>query len=146
MGQLVRDTGPLIAMPRRVFVAFGGKEADDPAISERMVGLIRIVESNFRAAGYDDSNFRFVVVPDAFHTESAWAAPAARRAHVPVRRLEGTASSRELTAARRTGRSALRAELQLSEPVVDDQRVEDAEHVHADQQGRLRLERPCWRI
>jgi predicted alpha/beta superfamily hydrolase len=74
MGQLVRDTGPLIAMPRKVFFAFGGKEADDPAISERMIGLIRIVETNFRAAGYDDSNLRFVVVPDARHTESAWAA------------------------------------------------------------------------
>ena len=74
MGQLVRDTGPLIAMPRKVFVAFGGKEADDPAISERMIGLIRIVESNFRAAGYDDSSFQFVVIPDARHTESAWAA------------------------------------------------------------------------
>ena len=74
MGQLVRDTAPLIAMPRKVFFAFGGKEADDPAISERMVGLIRIVESNFRAAGYDDSTFRFVVEPEARHTESAWAA------------------------------------------------------------------------
>jgi len=74
MGQLVRDTAPLIAMPRKVFFAFGGKEADDPAISARMISLIRTVESNFRAAGYDDSNFRFVVVPDALHTESAWAA------------------------------------------------------------------------
>ena len=74
MGQLVRDTAPLIAMPRKVFFGFGGKEADDPAISARMIGLIRIVESNFRAAGYDESNFRFVVEPDALHTESAWAA------------------------------------------------------------------------
>jgi hypothetical protein len=61
-------------MPRKVFFGFGGKEAGDPAISARMIGLIRIVESNFRAAGYDDSNFRFVVEPDALHTESAWAA------------------------------------------------------------------------
>jgi predicted alpha/beta superfamily hydrolase len=74
MGQLVRDTAPLIAMPRKVFFGFGGKEADDPAISARMIGLIRIVESNFRTAGYDDSNFRFVIGPDAIHTESAWAA------------------------------------------------------------------------
>ena len=74
MGQLVRDTGPLIAMPRKVFFAFGGKEADDPVVSERMIGLIRIVESNFRAVGCDDSNFRFVVEPDARHTESACAA------------------------------------------------------------------------
>jgi hypothetical protein len=38
-----------------------------------LIGLIRVVESNFRAAGYDDSNFRFVVDPAAEHTESAWA-------------------------------------------------------------------------
>lgn len=73
MGQLVRDTSPLTAMPAKVFVAFGGKEADDPAINDKMIDLIRVVEGNFRAAGYDDSNFRFVVEPDALHTESAWA-------------------------------------------------------------------------
>lgn len=74
MGQLVRDTSPLIAMPNKVFVAFGGKEGDNPAIVDKMIGLIRIVESNFKAAGYDDTNFRFVVDPNAQHTESAWAA------------------------------------------------------------------------
>jgi hypothetical protein len=37
-----------------------------------MVGLIRQVETNVRAAGYDDTNFRFVVDPDAEHTEAAW--------------------------------------------------------------------------
>ncbi len=73
MGQLVRDTSPLVAMPARVFVAFGGKEADDPVISAKMIGLIRQVESNFHAAGYDATNFRFVVEPDALHTETAWA-------------------------------------------------------------------------
>jgi predicted alpha/beta superfamily hydrolase len=72
MGQLVRDTSPLVALPVKVFVAFGGKEAPDPVISEKMIGLIRQVETNFRAAGYDDSNFRFVVDPDAMHTEAAW--------------------------------------------------------------------------
>jgi predicted alpha/beta superfamily hydrolase len=73
MGQLVRDTSPLIAMPAKVFVAFGGKEADDPAVSQRMIGLIQQVEANFRAAGYDDSTFRFVVEPEALHNEPAWA-------------------------------------------------------------------------
>ena len=72
MGQLVRDTGPLVANPRKVFVAFGGKEVGDPAISERVIGLIRQVESNFQAAGYDSTNFRVVVEPDAKHTEAAW--------------------------------------------------------------------------
>jgi predicted alpha/beta superfamily hydrolase len=73
MGQLVRDTSPLVAMPVKVFVAFGGKEGNDPAITGKLIGLIRVVESNFRAAGYDESNFRFVVDPAAGHTESAWA-------------------------------------------------------------------------
>jgi len=72
MGQLVRDTSPLVALPMKVFAAFGGKEASDPMISEKMIGLIRQVETNFHAAGYDDSNFRFVVDPDAVHTEAAW--------------------------------------------------------------------------
>jgi predicted alpha/beta superfamily hydrolase len=73
MGQLVRDTSPLVALPVKVFVAFGGKEGDDPVIIDKMTGLIRQVESNFRAAGYDDSNFRFVLEPDGLHTETTWA-------------------------------------------------------------------------
>jgi predicted alpha/beta superfamily hydrolase len=73
MGQLVRDTSPLIAMPAKVFIAFGGKEADNPAVNDKMVGLVRLVEANFRAAGYDDSNIRVVIEPDALHSEPAWA-------------------------------------------------------------------------
>jgi predicted alpha/beta superfamily hydrolase len=72
MGQLVRDTSPLVALPVKVFMAFGGREADEPVISEKLIGLVRQVESNFHAAGYDDSNFRVVVDPDAVHTEAAW--------------------------------------------------------------------------
>jgi predicted alpha/beta superfamily hydrolase len=73
MGQLVRDTNPLVVMPQKVFVGFGGKEASEPKYNDKMVSLIRQVETNFRAAGYDDSNFRFVVDPEAEHTEAAWA-------------------------------------------------------------------------
>ena len=72
MGQLVRDTSPLAAMPRKVFVAFGGKEASDPYISQKMIGFVRQVESNFHAAGYDETNFRVVIDPKAEHTEAAW--------------------------------------------------------------------------
>lgn len=72
MGQLVRDTSPLVALPEKVFMAFGGKEAGDPAISERLIDLVRRVETNFRAAGYDETNLRVVVEPDAMHTEAAW--------------------------------------------------------------------------
>ncbi len=35
MGQLVRDTSPLVALPEKVFVAFGGKEASDPSSATR---------------------------------------------------------------------------------------------------------------
>jgi predicted alpha/beta superfamily hydrolase len=73
MAQLVRDTRPLVALPVKVFVAFGGKEAGDPGINERMVGLIREVEANFQAAGYDATNFRVVIEPEALHNETAWA-------------------------------------------------------------------------
>jgi predicted alpha/beta superfamily hydrolase len=72
MGQLVRDTDPLIALPRKVFMAFGGKEVGDPAINARLVGLVRQVESHFHAAGYDETSVRVVVEPDALHTEAAW--------------------------------------------------------------------------
>ncbi len=72
MGQLVRDTDPLVAMPVKVFLGFGGREADDPAINARLVGLVQRVEANFRAAGYDESNLRFVLDPEALHTEAAW--------------------------------------------------------------------------
>ena len=74
MGQLVRDTSPLTVMPSKVFVATGGKEASDPAVNAKMVGLLRHLEANFRAAGYDDSNLRVVVEPGAQHTEAAWRA------------------------------------------------------------------------
>jgi predicted alpha/beta superfamily hydrolase len=72
MGQLVRDTSPLIAMPRKVFIGFGGKEIGDPDVSERAIGLVRQVEANFRAAGFDDTNLQVVIDPDAEHNEPAW--------------------------------------------------------------------------
>jgi predicted alpha/beta superfamily hydrolase len=73
MGQLVRDTHPLIAMPQKVFIAFGGKEGDNEASVQKMISLIRMVQANFREAGYDDSSFRFIVDPEAKHDEPAWA-------------------------------------------------------------------------
>jgi predicted alpha/beta superfamily hydrolase len=73
MGQLIRDTSPLVAMPRRVFVAFGAKEIDDPVISGKLIDLVRLLEANFRAACYDDSNLRVVIDPDGRHSEPDWA-------------------------------------------------------------------------
>ena len=72
MGQLVRDTSPLIALPNRVFIGFGGQEGGAD-MNQKMVGLVRSVQANFRAAGYDDSNLRVVIQPDAKHDEPAWA-------------------------------------------------------------------------
>ena len=74
MGQLVRDTSPLVALPRRVFFAFGGREGGgDAREMALMTGLMHLVEANFRAAGYDDSTFRYVLDPEAAHNEDAWA-------------------------------------------------------------------------
>jgi enterochelin esterase-like enzyme len=73
MGQLVRDTKPLIALPVRVFIGFGGKEIDDPTISTKVIALVQQVESNFKAAGYDDTNLRVVIDPEARHSEPDWA-------------------------------------------------------------------------
>jgi len=72
LGQLVRDTSPLTALPRKVFIGFGGKEASHSTVSDRLIGLVRQVESNFRAAGYDDATIRVLVDPEAAHTEAAW--------------------------------------------------------------------------
>jgi predicted alpha/beta superfamily hydrolase len=72
MGQLVRDTNPFVALPARVFIGFGGKEADWPPIEDKMVDLVRQVEANLRLAGYDDTSLRVVIDPEARHTESAW--------------------------------------------------------------------------
>lgn len=73
MGQLVRDTQPLAALPFKVFVGFGGKEAEDADVSAKLVSFVRALEANFRAAGYGDSNLRIVIDPEARHTEAAWA-------------------------------------------------------------------------
>jgi predicted alpha/beta superfamily hydrolase len=73
MGQLVRDTSPLIARPRKVFIAFGGKEGGTQEGTDLMVKLIRTVQSNFAAEGYDEKTFRFVLEPEAKHEEPAWA-------------------------------------------------------------------------
>lgn len=73
MGQLVRDTRPLIAMPRKVFIGFGGREIGDAKVSDRVIGLVREVEANFRAAGVDDTRLQVVVDPEAEHNEPAWA-------------------------------------------------------------------------
>lgn len=73
MGQLIRDTSPLVAVPRKVFIAFGSGEMS-PGEGERLVqGFFATVAANFKAAGYDDSNFRYVYEQGAKHTESAWA-------------------------------------------------------------------------
>ena len=73
MGQLIRDTAPLVAVPRRVFMAFGSEEMSRGEGERLVQGFFATVAANFKAAGYDDSNFRYVYEPGAKHTESAWA-------------------------------------------------------------------------
>ena len=72
MGELVRETSPLTAMPLRVYFGIGGREGGT-AVNAKLIGLVRQVEANFRAAGYDSSTLRVVVDPAARHTEAAWA-------------------------------------------------------------------------
>jgi hypothetical protein len=73
MGQLIRDTSPLVAVPRKVFMAFGSGEISRGEGERLVQGFFATVAANFKAAGYDDSNFRYVYEQDAKHTESAWA-------------------------------------------------------------------------
>jgi predicted alpha/beta superfamily hydrolase len=73
MGQLIRDTSPLIAYPRKVFMGFGAAELGEGEGQKKGLALLDLVVANFRAAGYDESGFRYVLEQDAKHTESAWA-------------------------------------------------------------------------
>jgi predicted alpha/beta superfamily hydrolase len=73
MGQLIRDTSPLVAMPRRVFMAFGGEEVPHGEVEKQVQGFFATVVANFKAAGYDDDRFRYVYEQGAKHTENAWA-------------------------------------------------------------------------
>jgi predicted alpha/beta superfamily hydrolase len=73
MGQLIRDTAPLVAMPRKVFMAFGSEEVSQGAAEQQVQGFFTTVVANFKAAGYDDNNFRYVYEQGAKHTERAWA-------------------------------------------------------------------------
>jgi predicted alpha/beta superfamily hydrolase len=73
MGQLIRDTSPLVGLPRKVFIAFGSEEVTHGAAERQVQGFFATVGANFKAAGYDDSNFRYVYEQGAKHTESAWA-------------------------------------------------------------------------
>jgi predicted alpha/beta superfamily hydrolase len=73
MGQLIRDTSPLVAFPRKVFMGFGAAELSEGKGRKHGLGLLDQVVANFHAAGYDDNTFRYVLEPDARHTESAWA-------------------------------------------------------------------------
>jgi predicted alpha/beta superfamily hydrolase len=73
MGQLIRDTSPLVAVPRKVFVAFGSGEVSDGEGEKVVQRLFATVAANFRAAGYDDSRFRYVYEQGGKHSETDWA-------------------------------------------------------------------------
>ncbi|MGH8240303.1 MAG: alpha/beta hydrolase, partial [Steroidobacteraceae bacterium] len=73
MGQLIRDTSPLVAVPRKVFIAFGTEEVTHGEAEKRVQGFFATVVGNFKAAGYDDSTVRYVYEQDAKHSEIYWA-------------------------------------------------------------------------
>jgi predicted alpha/beta superfamily hydrolase len=73
MGQLIRDTSPLVAFPKKVFMGFGAAELPEGEGKAKGLAFLDTVVANFRAAGYDESGFRYVLEQDAKHTESAWA-------------------------------------------------------------------------
>ncbi len=73
MGQLIRDTSPLVTFPRKVFMAFGAAELPEGKGREAGLAMLDQVVANFRAAGYEDNQFRYVLEDQAKHTESAWA-------------------------------------------------------------------------
>ena len=70
---------------------FGARRGDKPAHEQKMIALIRMVETNFRAAGYDDSSFRLLIDPMAKHDERAWAKRFPDAVKFNVRRLERAA-------------------------------------------------------
>jgi predicted alpha/beta superfamily hydrolase len=73
MGQLIRDTSPLVTFPRKVFMGFGAAELPEGKGREAGLAMLAQVVANFRAAGFQDDQFRYVLEQDAKHTESAWA-------------------------------------------------------------------------
>jgi len=73
MGQLIRDTAPLVAFPRKVFMGFGAAELPEGQGRTKGLAFLDTVVANFRAAGYGENSFRYVLEQDAKHTESAWA-------------------------------------------------------------------------
>ena len=106
MGQLVRDTSPLIAMPEKVFVAFGGKEADNPAGREKMIGLDpdRRIELPYRGLRRFDLPLRAGAGSGAHRNGLGPAVT--RRAPVSVQRLErDSAATDALSGAASLGRS-----------------------------------------
>jgi hypothetical protein len=56
-----------------VFMAFGSEEMSRGEGERLVQGFFATVAANFKTAGYDDRNFRYVYQPGAKHTESAWA-------------------------------------------------------------------------
>ena len=54
-------------------MGFGAAELPEGQGRQHGLALLDQVVAHFRAAGYDDNGFRYVLEPDAKHTESAWA-------------------------------------------------------------------------
>jgi hypothetical protein len=53
--------------------AENSEEFNDDVGKKMVQGFFATVGANFKAAGYDDSSFRYVYEQGAKHTETAWA-------------------------------------------------------------------------
>jgi predicted alpha/beta superfamily hydrolase len=72
MGELVRDTNPFCAAPKKIFMAFGGKEIDNELMQRRILELVHQVEANLKQAGYNNTSLKVVIDPETKHNEEAW--------------------------------------------------------------------------
>jgi predicted alpha/beta superfamily hydrolase len=72
-GEIVRHTSFLAMAPLKVFMAYGGKEWEEPGANEAEVKMIRAVEANLKNALVSPSEVRYVYDPEARHNEEAWA-------------------------------------------------------------------------
>jgi predicted alpha/beta superfamily hydrolase len=72
-GEIVRQTSFLAVAPLKVFMGFGGKEADLAGANDAEVKAIRQVETNLTKALYSPSEVKFEFDPEAQHNEAAWA-------------------------------------------------------------------------
>ncbi len=71
--QLLRDTSVLAEGPAKVFLGFGGRESENPAIEDGMIKLVRMLETNLHNIATRPADVMMVIDPTGHHNEQAWA-------------------------------------------------------------------------